>query len=184
MIVRIPASVVRPKIAIESWWSRGRIDDETLDTFEELAALYIKNYAMQNRRSWQDDEMLLRVHVTEAIGKRRLVTLDGPTMARLHHGIVAKKRRHDAALAVKNGRPPRAHAGGRIADRVLDLIKAILRWGIPLGYVMGDFTIGIRKAAPRAVANAPLKITRSRRSSVHYLRSSPTSASRFPCASR
>jgi hypothetical protein len=128
---------------------RGAAGDEAPDTCEQLSTLYIKNYAMQNRRRWQDDEMLLRVHVTPAIGKRRLVTLDGPTMARLHHDIVASQRKKDVVLAVQLGRLPCAHAGGRIADRVLDLVKAILRWGIPLGYVMGDLTIGIRKAGTK-----------------------------------
>jgi integrase len=119
------------------------------DTFGEMAALFIEKYAKVNRRTWKDDEMLLRVHALPAIGKRRLVTLDGPTFALLHQRIIDAGRAKDVLVAKRLGREPRPQAGGRIADRVISLVKTILIWGTPKGWVMGDLTVGIKSAGAR-----------------------------------
>jgi integrase len=126
---------------------RSAAGEDAPETLAQLADLWMKQYAVTVRDTHADDAMLLRVHVLPALGTRRLVTVDGPTVARLHATIQEKQRKRDAEQAVRLERAPRANAGARIADRVVGVIKSIFRWGVPLGYVAGDPTIGIRKAA-------------------------------------
>jgi integrase len=112
-------------------------------TFAELAERFL---AGSSRVTKADDQAMLRVHVIPAVGAKRLLALSGPDFSRMKEQILANARRVEAETAARLNRAPRQRAGERIADRVIGLCKTILRYGVPLGYVSSDYTIGIRRS--------------------------------------
>lgn len=121
---------------------RGTDEDAPI-TFAELAEMFI---ARSNRATKDGDKAMLRLHVTPVIGSKRLIALTGPDFSLLKERILSEARKGEAAAAVRHNRAPRDRVGERNADRIIGLCKTILRFGIPLGYVTSDFTIGIRRS--------------------------------------
>ena len=54
---------------------RKRAEERRLPTVEAFANEYIERYAKQNKRSWREDERLLRREVLPAIGGLRIDTV-------------------------------------------------------------------------------------------------------------
>ena len=44
-------------------------------TFADLAGLYVERYAKRNKKSWEQDDRLLRVEVLPVIGKKKMAAV-------------------------------------------------------------------------------------------------------------
>ncbi|ORE97475.1 site-specific integrase [Aurantimonas sp. 22II-16-19i] len=99
-------------------------------TVEELAGLYIERYAKRNKRSWAEDERVLRVDVLPAIGRTK---------------AVAVKRRDVLDII-----DAKAEAGKLTqSTHILAVVRKMFGWAVDEDYLEVSPAVGIR---PRAKA--------------------------------
>ncbi|CAN5117299.1 site-specific integrase [soil metagenome] len=94
-------------------------------TFEELAAEYIERYAKPRKRSWKNDEILLRRHILPEWKYLRVSSL---------------KRSNVIAVieqAENNGQP-------HLARQILAVIRKLFNWAIEKSLVDSSPAVGIR----------------------------------------
>ena len=94
-------------------------------TFADLAGLYVERYAKRNKKSWEQDDRLLRVEVLPVIGKKKMAA-------------VTKRDILDIIEA-------KAEAGFLVqSNRLLALLRKIGNWAVTEDYIAASPAAGVK----------------------------------------
>jgi len=94
-------------------------------TVEELGALYIKIYAKPNKKTWQEDERILKAEVYPEIGRMK--------------GVAVKRRDVIGIIDSK------AEAGARAQSRnILAVVRKMFNWAVEDGYLTISPIAGVK----------------------------------------
>lgn len=128
------ARAVKVQVASGNDPLRERKQRNEGQTFADLAKVYLERHAAQ-KRSGDDDEAMLRLHLLPALGSAPLATISRSDIARLHHRL-GKKTKPSAATAPLQGRSwkkGQTTGGPAMANRVLSLLSKMFNlaksWG-------------------------------------------------------
>ena len=94
-------------------------------TFNDLFSEYLERHSKPNKKTWMDDESQFNSYLAKPLGKKRLTTIDRPSIAAIHSDIT------------KQGY-------ATTANRVKALISSIFGWGISAGLCQTNPALGIR----------------------------------------
>ncbi|MCM2505787.1 tyrosine-type recombinase/integrase [Aureimonas altamirensis] len=94
-------------------------------TFADLAGLYVERYAKRNKKSWEQDDRLLRVEVLPVIGKKKMTA-------------VTKRDVLDIIEA-------KAEAGFLVqSNRLLALLRKLGNWAVAEDYIAASPAAGVK----------------------------------------
>jgi integrase len=100
-------------------------EDRAALTFDELAAEYIERYARRHKKSWQFDDLYLRVHVRPVLGARKAKTVTRADCAALLDTL--------------------ARSSPVTANRVHSCLSKLFNWAIETGLVGVNPIAGLKK---------------------------------------
>jgi integrase len=109
---------------------RKRAEDRRLPTVEAFASEYLERHAKPHKRSWREDERLLRRDVLPAIGDLRIDTVTRRDIVQMIDSI-------------------RDRGANITANRALGVTRTLFNFAIERGVIMATPVIGVR-ASPEA----------------------------------
>lgn len=109
----------------------------TVDTFDAVASTFIALYAKPRKRTWAEDERILRTYVLPAWGARPVRDIGRRDVVALLDTIAAKN-------------------GPIMANRTLSVVKKLFAWSLNRGVLDAHPAAGLSSPAPERVRTRTL----------------------------
>lgn len=122
-------------------------------TVAEWADRYIEQYAKPRKKSWPEDDRLLRREVLPVLGDRKLDTIKRADIIALMEGIKARLRREaETGINEATGRKARSGMTGTTANRVHAVLSKMLGYALESELIEHNPAQGIKSAKVREVS--------------------------------